>query len=59
VVTEREDASIQALRQALDAMPSNASLRGLLAERLLQADPAAEAAEENRRALRADPVWRT
>jgi AAA+ superfamily predicted ATPase len=50
----RDDASICALRQALAAMPDNSGLRMILAEKLLQAGRADEAAEEYRTALRSD-----
>ncbi|MEM7808819.1 MAG: AAA family ATPase [Planctomycetota bacterium] len=50
------DATIASLRKALDATPTNAVLRGHLAQTLLDADRAEEAESEFRRASADDPT---
>jgi AAA+ superfamily predicted ATPase len=53
-MSDLDDASIHALRQALAAMPDNGALRAMLADKLLAAGRAGEAAEEYRSCLRAE-----
>jgi AAA+ superfamily predicted ATPase len=54
-VTKNDDASIRALRNAVAALPTDAALRVVLAEKLLETDRPEEAASEFREALRLDP----